>query len=256
VTTQFSETYSRAYDLLNSGKPYSREVEFLNDLFQKFGNTGSLPSSALDLGCGSGKHLSEFPSSTRKFGVDQSNGMLAEATSLGLQNFDCVNGNICTIRLGETFDVVYSLFHVISYQTTDLDLINFFSTIREHLKVEGIGVVDFWHRAPWDIDPPLTRVTRKSDENTEVVRISTPKFDLMTGRVEINMDLFVKESSKADFAHLVEHHVMRAYTLLELSQAARLAGLSVLATGKWMEADTALSATDWYGWLVCNLLEA
>ncbi len=255
MNTQFSRTYSKAYDLLNTGKPYSDEIEFLNQLFQKFGNTGDLPSSALDLGCGSGKHLAELPSNTRKFGVDQSSGMLTEAALRGLQNFDYVNGNICTIRLGETFDLVYSLFHVISYQVTDHDLVNFFLTIREHLKVGGIGVVDFWHRAPWDVDPPLTRVSRKSGENTEVIRVSTPKFDLMTGRVEIDMDLFVRESPQADFTHLVEHHVMRAYTLLELTQAAQLAGLSVLATGKWMDVDIALSATDWYGWLVCDLLE-
>ena len=255
MTTQFSETYSKAYDLLNTGKPYSQEVEFLHQLFKKFGATGTALTSVLDLGCGSGKHLAEFPSTTRKFGVDQSHGMLAEATARGLQNFDCAMANICTARLGEKFDLVYSLFHVISYQTTDLDLVNFFRTIRDHLKIGAIGVIDYWHRAPWDVDPPLTRVTKKSDQNTEVIRISTPKFDLMTGRVEIDMDLFVRENPKNDFSHLVEHHEMRAYTLLELSQAAQLVGLSVVASGKWMNSDVELSAEDWYGWLACQLIE-
>lgn len=250
MTTQFSDTYSKAYDLLNEGKPYSQEVEFLDGLFQQFGDTGIALTSVLDLGCGSGKHLAEFSSSTRKFGVDQSHGMLAEATSRGLQNFDSAIGNICTARLGENFDLVYSLFHVISYQTTDLDLVNFFSTIREHLKVGGIGVVDFWHRAPWDVDPPVTRVTKKNDHETEVIRISSPKFDLMTGRVEIDMDLFVRENSRQDFTHLVEHHVMRAYTLLELSQAAQLAGLEIADSGPWMQQNKPLLASDWYGWVV------
>ena len=255
MTTQFSETYSKAYDLLNTGKSYFHEIEFLDGLFQKFGDTGNSPTSVLDLGCGSGKHLAEFPPSTRKFGVDQSHGMLAEATSRGLQNFDSAIANVCTARLGESFDLVYSLFHVISYQTTDLDLVNFFSTIRDHLRVGGIGVVDFWHRAPWDVDPPITRGTRKSDQKTEVIRISSPKFDFMTGRVEIDMNLFVRDNSRQDFTHLVEHHVMRAYTLLELSQAAQLAGLAVVASGKWMISDVPLSAKDWYGWLICQVLE-
>ena len=249
MTTQFSEMYSKAYDLLNAGKPYSEEVEFLFGLFRQFGNTRDALASVLDLGCGSGKHLAEFPSSTRKYGVDQSQGMLSEAKSRGLQNFDSAIGNICTARLEEKFDLVYSLFHVISYQTTDLDLVNFFSTIREHLKVGGIGVVDFWHRAPWDVDPPVTRVTKKNNQETEVIRISTPKFDLMSGRVEIEMDLFIRENSRQEFTHLLEHHVMRAYTLLELSQAAQLAGLDVATSGPWMQ-QKGLSASDWYGWVV------
>ena len=77
----------------------------------------------------------------------------------------------------------------------------------------------------------------------------------MTGRVEIDMDLFVRENPKNDFSHLVEHHEMRAYTLLELSQAAQLVGLSVVASGKWMNSDVELSAEDWYGWLACQLIE-
>ena len=249
MTTQFSDTYSKAYDLLNEGKPYHDEVIFVQDIFTHIAVSSQGLNSVLDLGCGSGKHLAEFPSNTRKFGVDQSHGMLAEAKSRGLQNFDSAIGNICTARLGEDFDLVYSLFHVISYQTTDLDLVNFFNTMREHLKVGGIGVVDFWHRAPWDVDPPVTRVTKKSNEATEVIRVSSPKFDLMTGRVEIDMDLFVRENSGQEFTHLVEHHVMRAYTLLELSQAAQLAGLEIAASGPWMQQNKPLLASDWYGWV-------
>ncbi len=249
MTTQFSDTYSKAYDLLNEGKPYRDEVAFVQGLFTHIAVDSRELTSVLDLGCGSGKHLAEFPSDVRKFGVDQSPGMLAEAMSRGLQNFESATGDICTARLEENFDLVYSLFHVISYQTTDLDLVNFFSTIREHLKVGGIGVVDFWHRAPWDVDPPVTRVTKKNDKNTEVIRISAPKFDLMTGRVEIDMDLFVRDDPKQDFKHLVEHHVMRAYTLLELSQAAQLAGLVIVDSGPWMHQNKPLLASDWYGWV-------
>lgn len=77
----------------------------------------------------------------------------------------------------------------------------------------------------------------------------------MTGLVEIEMDLFVKEQSQQNFSHLVEHHEMRAYTMPELSQAALVAGLSIVATGKWMELDLELSSSDWYGWLVCKPLD-
>lgn len=255
MTKQFSTTYSQAYDLLNTGKPYNLEVSFLNNLYQRFSNKKSPPNSVLDLGCGSGMHLAEFPNSTRKYGIDQSEGMLAKAREREMENFLGTLGDVCSTRILKEIDLVYSLFHVLSYQTSDLGLVNFFISIRDHLTTEGIGVVDFWHRAPWDVDPPITRVTKKSDSKTEVIRISTPNFDMMTGVVEIEMDLFFRDKSHLEFSHLVEQHKMRAYTILELSQAALIAGLKVVATGKWMEIDSDLTSTDWYGWLVCMRID-
>lgn len=174
MINQFSTTYSKAYDLLNTGKSYDREAEFIKSLYQRFSSRKSQPNTVLDLGCGSGKHLAEFPSSTKKFGIDQSEGMLIKARERAMENFTGTVGDVCSTRLGEKVDLVYSLFHVLSYQTSDSELVNFFTSIREHVAIGGIGVVDFWHRAPWDVDPPVTRVTKKSNSSMEVIRISTP----------------------------------------------------------------------------------
>jgi SAM-dependent methyltransferase len=248
VTSAFSNRYSAAYDLLNEGKPYHDEVVFIQNIFsQTAGNSREL-TSVLDLGCGSGKHLAEFKSTAKKVGVDRSESMLAEAVNRKIPNSSFIANDICAVNVEMRFDLVYSLFHVLSYQITEQDLILFFRSIAQHLEKDGAAVVDFWHRTPWDRDPPITRITRRKSNSAEVIRISEPKCNLLTGVVEIHMDLFVK-SEGDEFTHFTEDHTMRSYTLGELSLAAQLAGLEISASGPWMQQNQPLLSSDWYGWV-------
>ena len=70
MNQDFSSPYALAYDLLNEGKPYKEEVDFILHLYETFVDRGSLPTNVLDLGCCSGMHLSKFPSSVMQPGVD------------------------------------------------------------------------------------------------------------------------------------------------------------------------------------------
>jgi SAM-dependent methyltransferase len=250
VTEEFSPAYAAAYDLLNEGKPYDEEVAFVLRIFEKFSQGNTQLESILDLGCGSGRHLERFDPQIQKAGIDRSPGMLSEAREKKMQNADFVESDICSARLDRTFGLVYSLFHVLSYQVTDSALVDFFSSIAHHLHDDGVGVVDFWHRAPWDHDPPVTRLTRRTSANLDVVRISRPSFSLVTGYVDIEMTVFVSGNDAASgYQMFEEKHTMRSYTLSELSYAATLGGLDVVGSGPWMIADRELGSSDWYGWL-------
>ena len=248
MTSAFSNQYSAAYDLLNEGKPYGDEVVFMQNIYSDIAGKSQKILSVLDLGCGSGKHLAEFDSSAKKVGVDKSQSMLDEAMSRKIPHSDFVLNDICTVNVDLHFDLVYSLFHVLSYQVSEQDLILFFRTIARHLKKDGVAVVDFWHRTPWDQDPPFTRITRRKSRDVEIIRISEPKYNLLTGVVEIHMDLFAKTAGD-EFAHFTEDHTMRSYTLTELSLAAQIAGLEIATSGPWMQQTKPLLASDWYGWV-------
>lgn len=254
MNDQFSSEYSRAYDLINSGKDYASEVEFALSLFRRHSSKGANPASILDLGCGSGCHLIHFPPQTRKCGVDQSEGMLAEAASRGMENIRLVHQNIGALQLEERFELVYSLFHVLSYQVEVDTLRSFLRTIAGHLDHDGIAVIDFWHRAPWDHDPPTTRLTTKSSDGLEVCRISEPSFDRVTGTVDISMNLFVKSDTNRGYHRFEEFHRMRAYTLTELELAASSENLQLVASGGWPDVDRPLAPDDWYGWIVFKSL--
>jgi len=248
VTSAFSNQYSAAYDLLNEGKPYSNEVDFIQNIFTKIAGEFQKLNSVLDLGCGSGKHLAEFNSEINKVGIDKSQSMLAEAVNRRIPNSDFIVNDICAVNVEMRFDMVYSLFHVLSYQINEEDLILFFRTIAQHLKKDGVAVVDFWHRTPWDQDPPFTRITRRKSNAAEIIRISEPNYNLLNGVVEIHMDLFAKTTGD-EFAHFTEDHTMRSYTLCELSFAAQIAGLEIASSGPWMQQTKPLLASDWYGWV-------
>ena len=54
-------------------------------------------------------------------------------------------GDLRTVRLGERADAVISLFHVMSYQTSNADLTAAFATAREHLAEGGVFIFDCWY---------------------------------------------------------------------------------------------------------------
>ena len=251
MNLRFSSSYALAYDLLNEGKPYKEEVDFVLNLYETFIKSGELPTNVLDLGCGSGMHLSNFPSSVKKTGVDLSESMLEVANKRNLPNASYVKTNIGDFKSDEPIDLIYSLFHVMSYQTTESDLGRAFTTMHNSLANNGLAIFDFWHRTAWDNDPPVTRMTSQKNSTVEVKRVSSPVLDHLTGLVSIYMDLFVHESGMDEetYVHFSEHHDMRSYTLQELSLAAKLAGLDVVGCGPWMTTSRQLISSDWYGWI-------
>lgn len=251
MSLEFSSSYAMAYDLLNEGKPYKDEAAFVLELYKSQHPLRALPSNVLDLGCGSGMHLSMFPSDTIKTGVDISESMLNVAKKRGTPNATYLQTKIGDYQPESKFDLVYSLFHVMSYQTTESDLDRSLMAIRNSLSDNGLAVFDFWHRAAWDKDPPVTRMTEKKNSSIGVTRVSRPIVDLVSGLVSISMDIFVHHTKMEDriYKHFSEHHEMRAYTLQELALAARLQGLKVAGSGPWMTNQRPLGSSDWYGWI-------
>ncbi len=136
--------YSKYYNLLYKDKDYAGEVRYIQGLIQKYTpDAGSI----LDLGCGTGWHDFEFAKlGYQVTGIDISEEMLAVANSRlsssiadhskGSSSFFL--GDIRTIRINQIFDVVVSLFHVMSYQITDEDLQAVFSTAKAHLNPGGL----------------------------------------------------------------------------------------------------------------------
>ncbi len=86
--------------------------------------------SILELGCGTGAHALELVRlGCNVHGVDLSVGMLAAAAARRAvlspeqaARLSFSHGDIRSLELSGSFDAVLSLFHVMSYQTTDEDL--------------------------------------------------------------------------------------------------------------------------------------
>ena len=258
MKSRFSTSYALAYDLLNEGKPYRDEVDFALKLYESQNEVGSIPANVLDLGCGSGRHLESFPPTVIKCGVDMSDAMLTVARNRNIPNTSFVQADIGDFQATESFDLIYSFFHVMSYQTTERDLGRALTTMHNNLTANGLAVFDFWHRSAWDNDPPVTRMTARENSLVQVKRVSSPNIDQLTGLVSISMDIFVRESRMDEemYVHFSEHHDMRAYTLQELSLAAKIAGLRIVMCGPWMTTTRQLASSDWYGWIALQKISA
>ena len=231
--------YARYYDLLYRDKNYALEAQFVHQLLQSY-----VPQSKsiLDLGCGTGTHavlLAQF--GYQVHGVDLSADMLRQASDrlghlppdlAGLLKF--TQGDIRNVRLNQTFDVVLSLFHVISYQTTNEDLRAAFATVKEHLKPGSLFIFDCWYGPTVLSDRPVVRVKRLSDEAIEVTRIAEPLMYPNENLVDVNYQVFIKDKSSSAVVELRETHRMRYLFKPEITLFLAESGLKILDCAEWM----------------------
>jgi SAM-dependent methyltransferase len=209
--------YSKYYDLLYTDKNYQGEAEYIHQLIQQ----NSLNAkSMLNLGCGTGKHDFEFAKLGYKVvGIDLSQGMVDIAN---INNIDSVKlqfyqGDVRNVRLNKKFDVVVSLFHVMSYQITNEDLMAAFDTAREHLKEGGIFIFDYWYGPGVLTDPPLTRVKRIEDKHIEVLRIAEPFIQFDKNIVDVCYEIRVKDKFSGIEEIIKEKHTVRYLFLQEIA---------------------------------------
>ena len=223
--------YSRYYDLLYRDKDYAAESDYVHGLIERH-RPGSL--SILDLGCGTGRHdfcLTRLGHELT--GVDLSHEMLAvaqrEKAAFGGPGTPptFVQGDVRSLRLGKTFDVVVSLFHVMSYQTRNQDLQAALTTIREHLKPGGLFVFDCWYGPAVLSDPPTVRIKRLEDDNIQVTRLAEPVMHPNENLVDVNYHVFIKDKRSGAVDELRETHTTRYFFGPELHHFCELAGLTL-----------------------------
>jgi SAM-dependent methyltransferase len=235
--------YSRYYNLLYKDKDYSGEAEYVAGLIRKH-RPGS--KSLLDLGCGTGRHdLLLAGMGYEVTGVDLSEEMLAVAraqqvsfnSQLSTLNGSCstfdnsrsslnfVHGDIRTIRLERTFDVVISLFHVMSYQVTNADLQAVFATAWALLEPGGIFIFDCWYGPAVITDRPAVRVKRLEDEAITVTRIAEPVMHPNENLVDVNYHILIRDKATGEVEELRETHTMRYLFAPEIKLLCNVSGL-------------------------------
>ena len=255
--------YARYYDLLYRDKDYHSEVKYLDSLIKKYKPEAK---SVLDLGCGTGRHaflLAEKGYSVT--GVDMSEEMLAVAnarlstlnrkteienkrsTLTSISTLAFTQGDIQSVQLKQSFDVVLSLFHVMSYQTTNEMLYNTFRNVHKHLKDGGIFIFDFWYGPAVLTDKPAVREKKLEDEELIVHRTATPVMHPNENVVDVNYEVIIEEKKTGVTKELKETHKMRYLFLPELDFMLKNLGFKTLDALEWMSSDRQLSFDSWYG---------
>lgn len=242
--------YSKYYNLLYKDKNYIAEVDYILSLIKQH-----MPQaqSILNLGCGTGNH--DFIFAKKGYavtGVDLSVDMIDIAKSKNINNeIQFLQGDIRTVNLKKEFDVVLSLFHVMSYQTTNDDLIKAIKTAYANLKKGGVFIFDCWYGPGVLTDNPTHRNRDFENDDFKVNRITTPTLLTSQNCVNVKFNVTITDKQTQTNYELEELHKMRYLFLPELEHLLTQQGFTLTVTEEWMTKKE-LTEKSWYATIVCT----
>jgi len=235
--------YSRYYDLLYKDKDYITEVSYLCEIFRRL-DKHNCP--LLDIGCGTGKHAALLSQKGYKVhGIDISETMLEEAVRNFGNEVNFLKGDIRSLNLNKTFDLVTSLFHVMSYQTKNEELEASFKSVYDHLNPGGYFIFDCWYGPGVMTDPPSVKVKRMSDGDYEIIRIAEPEINYNESVVEVNYQILINNLRENRLTELHEKHPMRFLYKNEIELFARKYNFTIKGFYSWMTLEEP-TRNDWY----------
>jgi SAM-dependent methyltransferase len=248
------DKYAQYYDLLYQDKDYRAETDYIFSLIKK-----NQPDTRkiLEFGAGSGIHGRILANAGfHVHGIERSQEMI----DLGLSSsyskdqnssFSCTQGDCTSTILGDDFDTVISLFHVLSYQTSNEEVVAMLKNAHRQLKPEGVFIFDYWYApAVWNLGPTL-RVKRVSNQQLAITRIAEPECFRDQNIVKVNYQTFVKELESNRISEIKETHEMRAFETEEIIEFANETGFSLLHSEEWLTRHTPSNET----WGVCTILQ-
>jgi SAM-dependent methyltransferase len=210
--------YGEYYDLFYQEKDYKQETDYIIDLLSKH---KILNGNILEFGSGTGKHgclLGE--SGFTVHGIELSNEMVVRAKKH--PKFICQQGDIAKVRINKSFDAVISLFHVISYQTTDNQIKAVFENASNHLTNDGLFIFDIWYSPAVNYKKPSVRVKRVKNNKYSIIRIAEPQCYPNNNLVDVEYTFFVKKLDDNLITQFEEHHSLRHFSISEIDELAQL----------------------------------
>ena len=238
--------YAKYYNLLYEDKNYKEEVDYIHSLIQRF--AGTQAKTILDIGCGTGAHASFLSQlGYHVTGVDLSCEMIDAALSQNIPNADFHVRNAKDFHLSKQFDAVTSLFHVLSYQTSNEDLQKMIANVAAHLSAEGLFIFDFWYAPAVLTERPAVRVKRLEDKDIKVTRIAEPVLKVNENTVDVNFELLIENKHNQQLTTIKECHPMRYFSLPEIEMLLAGVGMKLLYAQEWLTGKEPSEAT----WGVC-----
>lgn len=249
MSTEFNLT-SRYYDLLYRDKDYAAEAGYVESLLKTHCPDGS---TVLEIGSGTGIHASFLAKSGyRVTGVERSDDMHQQALHRAdeLNRSEDLAGTFTSIHSDgqsftseQRFDAAISLFHVVSYQTTNDSMHAFFANVAKHLREGGVFVFDVWYGPAVLTEQPSVRIKRVSDAGLSVTRIAEPTWFPEQNVVQVDYQIFVQSTSvdsptsigdgaKA-ISTLQESHRMRYFFSPEIEMLAAAHSMRVEHAEQW-----------------------
>ena len=225
--------YAYYYNAIYKDKDYAAEARTIDSLLKKYGKG---IKSIINLGCGTGKHdiaLSQIGYHCK--GIDMSQAMI----DIARENATCENchiefdvADIRNYKTDKKYDAVISLFHVMSYQKTNDDIMRTFISARDLLYASpvrgGVMLFDVWYGPGVLTDKPSVRVKEVEDDKNRMIRIARPVMYEKENRVDVHYEVLIINKETQKVQTINETHSMRYFFRPELEMLLQKAGFELI----------------------------
>lgn len=221
--------YAYYYNAFYQDKDYKAEAIQVDSLLKRYGQD---TSKIINYGCGTGRHdlaLSEL--GYHCTGIDMSPLMIEIArknAKNGGTDIDFSVADIRNYRPQSKYDAVISLFHVISYQNSNQDVMEAFRAARCALDQDGIFLFDVWYGPGVLSDKPVVRVKEVEDAQNKLVRIARPVMHDKRNIVDVCYEVFITDKVTGNTKTINEIHNMRYFFRPELEFFLREEGFELV----------------------------
>ena len=133
-------------------------------------------------------------------------------------------GDFRTYRDDMQHDAVISLFHVVSYLTSNEDLLRAFRTANENLK--DSNMISYMQ----DVNElPENRIKQVEDDKNILIRYASPVLHWNEDIVDVNYDVLVISKVTHEASRIKETHRMRFFFKPEIENMLRQSGFELLS---------------------------
>lgn len=237
--------YAYYYNAFYQDKDYKAEALQVDGLLRKYGTN---IHRIINYGCGTGRHDLEFSRMGYQCtGIDMSSLMIDIARQNAKNEAIDINFSVADIRTyepQEKYDAVISLFHVMSYQNSNQDIMDALRAARKALDPGGIFLFDAWYGPGVLSDKPVVRVKEIEDDQNKLIRIARPIMHDKENVVDVCYEVFVIEKKTGNTKTIKEVHNMRYFFRPELELLCREAGFELLGN---LDCQT-LGETGYHSW--------
>jgi SAM-dependent methyltransferase len=191
--------------------------------------------NVLDVGCGTGRHASFMSALGYHItGVDMSTEMINEARQQNIPNAEFYAHSAGDFSFDRKFDAVTSLFHVLSYQTSNETVQKMMANISRHLVDDGIFIFDFWYAPAVLTERPAIKIKRLENDEIKVTRIAEPVLKVNENTVDVNFELLIETKQNRKVDVIKEVHPMRYFSLPEIALFLGKEKMEIIYTKEWM----------------------
>lgn len=211
------QDYAYYYNVFYRDKDYAAESRQVDTLLKEYGND---IRKIINYGCGTGRHDIEL----LKLGYDCT-GIDVSPLMIDIAEKNCRNMNadidfaVADIRTYEPktkYDSVISLFHVMSYQNSNDDILAAFRSARKALDIGGLFLFDSWYGPGVLSDPPVVRVKEVQDDRYKLIRLARPVMHDQENVVDVCYEVLVIDKESGVTSTINETHHMRYFFRPEL----------------------------------------